>query len=164
MKMKNRGQALVEFAFVAFVFFAILFAAIDFAVMFYVNLTMQHAVRVGTRYAVTGQTINGIPPTPANRLSSMIQVIQNNSNGLYNKNLNPNINPVLSIIHPSNVTFTNYTGTPQSGTTGNPNDIIEVRLTYQWQLLTPLLKPFFPNGRYTFTVRSTMKNESFPTS
>jgi len=163
MKLKNKGQALVEFALVAFVLFSILFAIIDLAMMFYVNLTMQHAVRAGTRYAVTGQTLTG-NSTPADRLAAMIQTIRNNSNGLYDKNLNSPKDPVVSIIHPGGVSYANYTGTPQSGTTGNPNDIIVVRLTYKWQLLTPLLKPFLPNGIYTFTVKSTMKNEQFPTS
>ena len=45
----------MEFALVALLLFGILFTIIDLGIMFYVNLTMQHAVREGTRYAVTGQ-------------------------------------------------------------------------------------------------------------
>ena len=163
MRKKNGGQTLVEFAFVAFVFFGFLFAVMDFAIMFYVNLTMQHAVREGTRYAITGQAATS-SPTPAERLTAMTNKIKVSSNGLYDKNLNTPKDPVLSIINPGNISFGNYTGSPKTGTTGNPNDIIVVRLTYQWRLLTPLLRPFFPNGIYKFTVKSTMKNEGWPTS
>ena len=156
MHRDEKGQILVEFALAAGVFLALLFAIIDLAYMFYVNLTMQHAVREGTRYAVTGQS------TPGNdRMSSLIDTIKANSNGLYDKNLHNPKDPQISVITPGQVTFTNYSGTPTSGTPGGPGDIIEVSLTYTGALMTPVLKPFFPNGEYTFTVKSTMKNEPF---
>jgi Flp pilus assembly protein TadG len=158
LKNKN-GQALVEFALMAMLFFLILFAIVDFGVMFYVNLTMQHAVREGTRYAVTGQSDLG-----ADRRSALLQKIKNSSNGLYDKNLHVPKDPTIKVISPSNVTFANYTsGTVQSGDPGKPNDVVVVSLTYTWPLITPVLKPFFRGGQYTFTVKSTMKNESFPT-
>ena len=136
--------------------FGLLFAIMDFGVMLYVNLTMQNAVRCGTRYAVTGQSGLG-----TDRLSALIQEIRNMSNGLYDKNQHVPKDPEISVITPSNVTFTNYTGTPTTGSPGLPNNIIVVSLTYSWPLLTPVLTPFFPGGQYTFTVKSTMKNESF---
>jgi len=36
-----------------------------------------------------------------------------------------------------------------------------VTVDYTWNVMTPLLKPFFPNGQFHFTVASAMKNESF---
>ena len=167
MKLNSYGQSLVEFALVGLVFFSLLFAVLDLGFMFYVNLTMQHAVREGTRYAVTGRSNLG-----TDRRSALIQLIKNSSNGLYDKNLTPHDepgmqsynNPSISVIKPSNVTFTNYSGTPTTGDPGKPDDVIVVRLTYTWSLITPILRPFFPGGKYTFTVKSTMKNESFPTS
>jgi Flp pilus assembly protein TadG len=91
MKMNSKGQALVEFALAALVFFAVLFAIIDLGMMFYVNLTMQHAVREGTRFAITGQpapAVGSPPPTGAERKAAMIQTMKNSSVGLYDKNLN----------------------------------------------------------------------------
>jgi hypothetical protein len=157
MRINKKGQILVEFALVSlFVFIPLLFACMDLGIMFYVNLTMQQAVRQGTRYAVTGQSDLG-----TDRRSALIQVVRNNSNGLYDKNLHDPKDPQISVIKASQVTFSIYSGTPRSGDPGEPNDIIVVSLTYTWQLLTPILKPFFPGGVYTFTVKSTMQNESF---
>ena len=149
----------MEFALVALLLFALLFTIMDLGIMFYVNLTMQHAVREGTRYAVTGQSNLG-----TDRRSALIQKIRDSSVGLYDKNLHVPKDPQINVITPSQVTFSNYTGTPTTGNPGQPNDIIVVSLTYTWPLVTPILKRFFPNGRYTFTVKSTMKNESFPTN
>lgn len=157
------GQTTVEFAFAVLLLFGLLFAIIDLGVLFYVNLTMQHAVREGTRYAVTGRS-NLDPNGKGDRRAALIQAIKNKSNGLYDKNKHDPKDPTINVITPSNVTFSNYSGTPTTGNPGNPGDVIEVSLTYTWPLITPILKPFFPNGQYTFTVRSTMTNEQFPAS
>jgi Flp pilus assembly protein TadG len=157
MRAKKNGQTTVEFALAALLLFSMLFAIVDFAFLFYVNLTMQHAVREGTRYAVTGQK----PQPGSDRRAELIQKIKDSSNGLYDKNLHVPKDPTISVITPDKVTFTNYTGTPTVGDPGKPNDMIVVSLTYTWRLLTPILRPFFPGGNYTFTVKSTMANEGF---
>jgi len=148
------GHSLVEFALVAPIFLLLMFGVIDFAAMFFVNLTMLHAVRVGTRYAVTGQSSAG-----KDRMASLIQTVRDNSYGLYDQNIHTPKDPQVSVINPSQVSFTNYQGTAVTQP-GNANDVIIVSLTYTWPLLTPVLSPFFPGG-YTFTAKSTMKNESF---
>lgn len=157
MRINKSGQALVEFALVVLLLFGLLFTLMDLGIMFYVNLTMQHAVREGTRYAVTGQI-----GASADRRAALIQKIRDSSNGLYDKNLHVPKDPQINVINPSQVTFSNYTGTPTTGDPGKPTQTIIVSLTYTWPLLTPILKRFFPGGQYTFTVKSTMTNESFP--
>lgn len=153
-----RGQATVEFALAALVFFSLLFAVMDLGILFYVNLTMQHAVREGTRYAVTGRH-DLDPGGGVDRRAALIQKIKNQSMGLYDKNLYPRKDPTIKVIDTSK-TFNNYTsGILQTGNPGKVDETIVVSLTYTWPLLTPLLKPFFKNGKYTFTARSTMKNE-----
>lgn len=159
MRINQKGQTLVEFALVLPVLFLLIFGIVDLGVMFYVNLTMQYAVYQGTRYAVTGRSDLG-----TDRKSALITKIKNSSNGLYDKNMHVPKDPEIFVITPSKVTFNNYTGTPITGNPGRPDDIIVVSLTYTWPLLTPMFKPFFLGGNYTFTVKSTMKNESFPTS
>jgi hypothetical protein len=37
--------------------------------------------------------------------------------------------------------------------------VSRVTVTYQWDIMTPLIRPFFTNGKVTFRVESTMKNE-----
>lgn len=55
MNIKEKGAALVEFALTAWLFFIVLFGIIEFSYLWWVNLTMQHAMREGARYAaVTG--------------------------------------------------------------------------------------------------------------
>jgi Flp pilus assembly protein TadG len=149
--MDRKGQTTVEFALTALLLFAFLFAIIDLAVMFYVNLTMQHAVREGTRFAITGP--------PGDRRVLLTEKIREHSYGLYDKNALPQRDPTVSVLTPTSTTgFVNYTGTPIADT-GRQKQIIIVSLNYAWPLLTPTLKPFFTDGRYTFTVRATMKNE-----
>jgi len=151
--MDRKGQATVEFALTALLLFALVFAIIDLAVMFYVNLTMQSAVREGTRYAITGRKGDS-----TDRRTELINQIKINSNGLYEKNALRN-DPTVSILTPKMTNnFSNYSGHPVNDT-GNPDQIIIVSLTYGWPLLTPTLKPFFAGGVYKFTVRATMKNE-----
>lgn len=152
----QKGQTTIEFALVAILLLVLLFAIIDLATLFYVNLTMQHAVREGARYAITGRSDLG-----EDRRSALIAKIREQSMGLYNKNQHSPRDPSISVIRPTGVTFSNYSGTPTTGDPGKADETIVVSLTYTWPLLTPLMKPFFQGGAYTFTVKSTMKNEPF---
>ena len=154
----RKGQALVEVALVAGIAALLGFALIDLAWMFYVNLTMQHAVREGTRYAITGRSEPG-----KGRRASLIAKIREQSMGLYDSNLHNPKDPQISIVSPERIVFPNYTGTPTADgeDPGAANQIIIVSLTYTCPMLTPVLKPFIGGETYTFTVRSTMANESF---
>jgi Flp pilus assembly protein TadG len=153
-----KGQTTVEFALVAVVLFTILFAIVDLSVLFYVERTMQFAVREGARYAITGQK------TGATGRAEMVDKIVTASNGLYDpyaEKIPPDMKPTVAVLTPSETrNFSNYTG--YRGRlildTGHQNEIIIVSLSYTWQLMTPFVKPFFPDG-YTFTTRVTMKNE-----
>lgn len=161
--MNTKGQTTVEFALAAIVLFTFVFAIIDFALMFYVNLTMQHAVREGARYAITGQVDqrgqgaeNG-----EHRKKAMIKKMIESAHGLYEKNANPKKDPTVSVLTPSSdPTFSNYTGRPVNDT-GEPTEIIKVSLEYSWPLLTPILRPFFQDGKYSFVVRATMRHEAW---
>ena len=80
-----RGGTLVEFALVAPLLILLIMAALELSIMYWVNLTLQHAVREGARYAVTGQG-------GALREQLAVQRIVEQSMGLY-----PRVRPVLSI-------------------------------------------------------------------
>jgi len=147
MRRRDNGQTLVEFAVVAIVFFMTLFAIMDFAMMFYVNQTMQHAVRSGSRLAI-------VDPG-ANCNAAIIANIRTQSMGFYDKNANVSKTPVISA---QSLTAT-ASITINDTTCGTPQQPITVSLDYSWPLLTPFLKPFFTNGHYTFTVKTTVVNE-----
>lgn len=156
MWREKRGQTLVEFALVLPILVLLLFGIIDLGWMFYVNLTMQHAVREGTRYAVTGRSDMG-----QDRRSALIEKIKKASSGLYEKNLHEPKEPRISVVSPRELSFSNYTGSRREEDPGESGEIIVVSLTYTCASLTPALKPFLRDGVYTFTVKSTMTNEPF---
>jgi len=46
---------------------------------------------------------------------------------------------------------------------GGPGDVDRVQIDYDWDIMTPLIRPFFAGGKVHFRVQSTMKNErKFP--
>lgn len=177
----NRGAAAVEFAIVGILFFTLLFGIVDYALMGFVNLTMQHAVREGTRYAITGQdglagAWDGTKDSRYlmdKRFRAMIEKIKDQSMGFFGKVLNPDGGIQVQDIdgHDIKRDFSyDFNGdgdtddtdeTWQAYVPGYHGDIIVVKLNCTWPLLTPLMSPFFPDGKYNFTVASTMKNEEF---
>ncbi|WP_334188953.1 TadE/TadG family type IV pilus assembly protein [Noviherbaspirillum sp.] len=147
----ERGSSAVEFAIVAPLLFFLLFAIIDLCVLFWVNLTMQHAVREGARYAVTGQ--DDADPSVRNRQRhlAVVERIKDSSMGLYDR-VQPRINGI-GYGDPSKYT---------AGMFGAAGQIMVLRLDCVWPLMTPLVQPFFKDGKYTFSVAATMRNEAFP--
>lgn len=147
MRGQTKGQTLVEFALVVVLFLTILFTIMDFAMMFFVNQTMQHAVRAGSRLAAVNPG--------SNCRAAILAEIREQSMGFYARNANAQQDPVISA-----QTLKLYTGTPIIDTScGTYQQPITVTLVYSWPLVTPFLKPFFANGKYTFTVRATVVNE-----
>ena len=43
--------------------------------------------------------------------------------------------------------------------TGGEGDIGKLTITYPWNLMTPLIRPFFTGGQLVIRVESAMKNE-----
>lgn len=159
-----RGVAAVGFALVAPILFLLLFGIIDLALMFWVNLTMQYAVREGARYSVTGQ--NDLDPNPVTaaqqRYIAVIEKIKLSSMGMYDQ-LNPGITVTNYGNDGSNARIVNYDpAAPSSTIFGGPGDIIVLQLNNcTWTRLT-VLAPLFRDGKYTFNVAATMRNEAFP--
>ncbi|CAB3771412.1 TadE/TadG family type IV pilus assembly protein [Paraburkholderia solisilvae] len=152
----QRGAAAVEFALIAPLLFLLLFVAMDFCISLWVNLTMQYAVREGARYAVTGQSNLDPNASSQQRYLAVIQEIRNSSMGLYNM-----VSPTYTIT--VNGSTKNYAtqGAYSGSMFGNAGDIIVLQVNCTWPLLTPLARPFFANGAYTFSVAATMRNEGF---
>ncbi len=140
------GTSILEFAFVVPVFLLLLFALIDFARLFYVEVTLQNAVRQAGRYAVTGNHL----PDPKHqgqnlsRVNSIVQIAQNAAQGLD-----------VSAIQVSSLGGGN-------GSAGGPEDTVTIALTTNLKFMTGFVGQFFKNGTYTFTVSVSFKNEPFP--
>ena len=162
-KPKNRshikafGAATVEFALVAVTVFTLLFGIIDFSYLFWGTLSMQHAVREGARYAVTGQSNLFANPTgnAKDRCDAAIEEIKNQSMGFYER-----VSPVIVFSTISTDTPPIITPTPQNSCF-NANDIIVISIGCSLAPLTPPIRALFTDGKYGFTVSATMKNEAF---
>jgi Flp pilus assembly protein TadG len=156
LSRKQSGVATIEFALVAPVLFLLLCIAMDLGVALWVNLTMQYAVREGARYSVTGQTNLDPNATNQQRYLAVVQDIKDNSMGLYAL-----VSPTYVItINGASQTYNTQTSY-STGMFGNPGDIVVLQINCIWPLLTPLVKPFFANGNFSFSVAATMRNEGF---
>ena len=147
-RRRERGSSLVELAFVLPMFLLLLVAVIEFSLMFWVNLTMQNAVREGARYAVTGQKASG-----QQSYQTVIDTIRTQSMGLFDR-----VSPSIKVNNGNAyATAESY----NAGMFGAPGDTIVLEITCYWHLITPLMLPFFDNGTYQFTVATTMRNEYY---
>lgn len=160
---RQRGSNLVEFALVAPIFFFLTIMIVELGILFWVNLTMQYAVREGARYAITGQS--NLDPAQANkkRYQAVIAKIRSSSMGLYDA-----VNPTI-VVGGVNQAPDAYNET----TFGAANSLLVLQLNCTWPVITPawrlmrLLNPqsstqiSFDDGLYRFSVSATMRNEGF---
>lgn len=145
----ERGATVVEFALIVPLLLILLMAIIELGALFWVNMTMQHAVREGARYAITGRLDLDPNPNPADRLrpAAIAEKIKLSSLGLYD-----------SVV--SDMLVTDPDGNVLVGFGGSGETLV-IKLECSWPLLTPLIRPFFDGGTYNFEVSSTMRNENF---
>jgi len=136
------GTNIIEAALITPLLLAVTFAVIDFGTIFYAYLALENGVSMATRYGVTGGVETGLT-----REQSIKKAMRDAT-------------PTLTIADGA-FSFSHLTpgGATWSAGPGDPNDIEKVTVTYQWDLLTPVLRPFFPSGVVTLNVESAMKNE-----
>ncbi|WP_194711481.1 TadE/TadG family type IV pilus assembly protein [Noviherbaspirillum soli] len=141
----SRGGTLVEFALVAPVVLLLFFAILELAILFWVSLTMQHAVREGARLAVTGAG-------GAMRETLVMQRVAEQSMGLHVL-----VHPVLHV----NGMAAPVDGTnPPAGIFGAGGGMLLLRLDCSWPVATPLLRPMLGDA-FRFSVAASMRNEAF---
>ena len=147
-----RGSATVEMALVAPVVLLLMMGIIEFSLVFFSTLTMQYAVREGARYAITGRIDADPASAGQERYRAVEQVIRANSLGLFTT-----VNAVVSVNGKSYASSSAYT----ANMFGGPGDIVVLRLDCAWPVTTPLIRSFFPNGKYSFAVAATMQSEEY---
>jgi Flp pilus assembly protein TadG len=144
------GVNMIEAAIVTPLLLLLTFAVVDFASVFYVYLALENGVSQATRFAVTGNTLEdpSSPGTPLDRPGSIKLAMRRAT-------------PTLTIPDGA-FSFSHMApgAAGWAGGVGGPGDVEKVTVTYTWNVMTPLLRPFFTNGRITFAVDSSMKNES----
>jgi Flp pilus assembly protein TadG len=144
-RRSQRGNAFVEMAFVMLPLFAILFAIVDFGFAIFLRSTFQHAVREGTRYAVTYQTIGG-----KGHDDSIKSVVQTSAMGFLAGD--DGLQKIkIRYFNPDTLVET---------AANAPGNLVEVSVEgYQWGWLAPLLRTDTP---LTITTRSSDRMEGLP--
>lgn len=140
---------MVEAAIVTPLLLLLTFSVVDFASMFYVYLALENGVSQATRYAVTGNQQDD-PNKPGSKLSRVDSI----------KATMRSATPTLTI-DDSAFSFSHLAvgGSTWLAGTGGPNEVEKVTINYTWTVMTPVLRPFFPDGKVQLTVDSSMKNE-----
>lgn len=146
----QRGATLVEFALVATVFLTLVFGILDFARLFQSWITVQHAAREGTRYALTGRTDCDIDPD--NRSACIIYAAEHATNGLSGA-------PEAIDVSMRSWTYPDYADPPVEGSAGSACDEIEVKVEYDHQLTVPLISSIVDHVPISGTAR--VLNEPF---
>lgn len=138
----SEGTNMIEAAIITPLLLIVSFAIVDFAVLLYVHLALANGVSLATRYGVPGNTMGGL-----SRENSMRAAMRDNT-------------PTLTLDDAA-FTFSHMAagGGPWIAGAGGPDDVEKLRVDYTYQLMTPFLKPLFPNGEITFRAESAMKNE-----
>jgi len=141
LKGSTSGQSLAEFALVLPVLLLVFMGIFEFGRFYYTRLTLQHAVREATRYAITGQTQTD-PETgePISRASSIVNVILANTATLH-------------------VDLDGISIDPADG--GGPEEIVRVRVDFGYDFEMPLVKEFLPGAGVTLSYEAAMRNEPF---
>jgi hypothetical protein len=147
----EKGQSLVEAAFVLPILFLLIFGIIEFSFLFYVYQSMEYGISEATRYGITGQ-LKPDPANPGNNLN------QENSIKLVMRQRNPSI-----VLSDGSFTFEHWNSTGSAWTTGYgaPNDISRVTVNYNWRPFTPLIRALFTGGQLPLRVSATMLNEGY---
>lgn len=155
---RQGGAAVVEFALVASMFLALVLSVVELGQLFFVNLTMQHAVREGARYAVTGRANLDPHAGSQQRYQAVLKAIRDSAMGYYDK-----VSPVI-VVSVNEASPSSYAGPDayNPGMFGGPGDIVVLRLDCTWPLLTPIWQALFQDGKYAFSVAATMRNENYP--
>lgn len=174
------GAALIEFALIGPIFLFLLIALFETALVFLASALLEGGIREASRFGITGRTDLGA------RDAVIQRVIEDNSVGL----LNANDIEVTSEVFESfddiglveefddangnglrdpgeNFTDTNGNGRYDNGEgvpgVGGPQDIVLYSVTYDWQLITPFLRPLVPpDGIIVLQARTAVRNEPFP--
>jgi hypothetical protein len=145
----TRATNLLEAAVITPLLIVLTFGIVDFASLFYVYLALENGVAQASRYGVTGNQMAD-PANPSQNLSRQDSI----------KTAMRQATPTLTLADTA-FTFSHMPvgGSSWVGGPGGPGEIDRVTIDYNWDILTPIMRPFFPGGQIHFTVDSSMKNE-----
>jgi hypothetical protein len=146
----DKGQALVEFAFVVFAFVMFIFAIIEGGRLFESWITVQHASREAARWGITGQV--DCPEATGDRLTC---IEERAYEGL--DTLSGGATAVVSVNH---FEFPAYSDPATPGDPGDACDLLEIEIQYDHQVVVPLIDAI-TGSTITLSTGERMVNEPF---
>jgi len=122
---ERRGQGLVEFALILPILLLVLIGILEFARILFIYVNVSNAAREGARYGVVHPTdLGGIRNQVTERLALV----------------GDDVLPVVSYDHgPGTTGFTD-------GRAAAAGDRVRVRIEYTIDAMTPIMRPFMPEG------------------
>lgn len=147
---RRRGLTLVETALALPILLLVFFGIFDLSRLLYSHMAIQHAVREGARFAVTGRHLPDPVGSSQSQSRSRLESIQATV-----------VTGALPFVTLSTDEVHVTSGGLDGG--GSPGSLVTVRVVHRVGLLTPLAE-FFPNGEVVFDVASVFKNEPFHSS
>ncbi len=138
----EEGMAVLEFALIATPIILLLMGSIEFGLIFFGTSVLNGATDAG---AQAGKAT--LPEV------NVKDLIKQRAGGLFN----PNNIGIAITAYPSIVALTSDTnGTPGTGTT---RQFVKYDVTYSWNIITPVIKPFFTGGVYPMRSTSIVYND-----
>jgi Flp pilus assembly protein TadG len=140
----HRGSTLIEAAVITPLLLLLTFSIVDFGALLYIYLTLESGVSQATRFAITNTTVTGMT-----REQSIMNAMRTATPTL----TLPDTAFSFAFMAPNTSTWV-------TGAAGGAGDIGKVTVDYTWNIMTPLIRPFFTGGQVNVRVESAMKNEA----
>ena len=174
----SQGQAIVEFAFLGPIFIGLLCAIMEFSGIMFVQAILEGSAREASRYGLTGFVQGGV-----SREDQILAIVEENTYGIVDMDhlemetlvyenfgdvgepepfTDENGNSVWDNDEP----FTDINGNgnwdPDMGAAGlgGPGDVVVYRMSYDWDIMIPLFRPFFGDA-ITLQSNIAVRNEPF---
>ena len=158
------GAAMVEFGFLAPAFIAIVCAIMEFSGIMFVQAILEGSAREASRYGLTGFAQGGV-----SREDQILAIVQDHTYGIVDmaelqmetlvyENFgdigqpepftDENGNEVWDNDEPFTDINGNGTWDPDMGAAGlgGPGAVVVYRMSYDWDIMIPLFRPFFGNS------------------
>ncbi|MGH6895581.1 MAG: TadE/TadG family type IV pilus assembly protein [Geminicoccaceae bacterium] len=169
---------MVEFGFLAPIFVALLAAIMEFSGIMFVQAILEGGAREASRYGITGSTYGGV-----SREDRIRAIIEDHSYGIVDMDqlqmdtlvyenfgdvgqpepfTDENGNGGWDSGEPFTDINGNGTWDPDMGAAGlgGPDDVVVYRMSYDWNIMIPLLRPFFGDA-ITLESNIAVRNEPF---
>jgi hypothetical protein len=157
----ERGQAIVEFAFLAPIFLGMLGAIMEFSGIMFVQAMLEGSAREASRYGITGFTSGGV-----SREDQIRAIVEQHTHGIIDMDQlemetlvyedfadvgqpepydDENGNEVWDNDEPFVDVNGNGAWDPDMGAAGmgGPGDVVVYSMRYDWWIMIPLFRPFF---------------------